>query len=131
MGSLIAHFAINADDVSATRRFYEQVFGWTFHPWGPPGFYHISDSAARADTAEPPPIGALQQRRELLPGQRTTGFECTVAVPDLAAVTRAVPANGGRLLMERSTIAGVGDLVYVADPSGNVVGAMRYDPTVE
>jgi len=25
----------------------------------------------------------------------------------------------------------VGDLVFFADPSGNVVGAMRYDPEAE
>ncbi len=30
--------------------------------------------------------------------------------------------------MEKTTIAGVGDLVFVADPSGHPVGAIRYDP---
>jgi hypothetical protein len=134
---LIAHFAINADDVSATRRFYEKVLGWTFTAWGPPGFYHISAddteprAGAGADADAAPIIGALQKRRELLPGRPTNGFECTVAVADVDDVARAVTANGGRMLMERSTIAGVGDLIYFADPSGNVLGAMRYDPTAE
>jgi uncharacterized protein len=117
----LAHFAINADDVDATKAFYETVFGWTFEPWGPPGFFHI-DTGTGA-----PPRGALQQRRELVPGEKTVGFECTVAVPDVDAVTKAAVAAGGRVVMARSTITGVGDLVFVADPSGNVVGAMRYD----
>ena len=30
-----------------------------------------------------------------------------------------------------TTIAGVGELVWLADPDGNVVGAMRYDPGAE
>jgi predicted enzyme related to lactoylglutathione lyase len=30
---------------------------------------------------------------------------------DVDEVARAVTANGGRMLMERSTIAGVGDLI--------------------
>ena len=33
---------------------------------------------------------------------------------------------GGRVVMERATIPGVGDLVFVADPSGNVVGVIQY-----
>jgi predicted enzyme related to lactoylglutathione lyase len=121
----LAHFAINADDVEATKAFYEHVFGWRFTPWGPPDFFHIETGAA----AGSPPQGALQRRRDLVPGAPTTGFECTVAVPDVDAVTTAALAHGGRVVMARTTITGVGDLVFVADPSGNVVGAMRYDDT--
>ena len=33
--------------------------------------------------------------------------------------------------MEKTTIVGVGDLIWLEDPSGNVVGAMRYDSTAE
>ncbi len=39
----------------------------------------------------------------------------------------AARANGGTVLMEKTTITGVGDLVFIADPSGNPFGAMRYD----
>jgi predicted enzyme related to lactoylglutathione lyase len=119
----LAHFAINADDVEATKTFYEDVFGWTFKPWGPPDFFQI-------DPGEPP-CGALQRRRELEPGTRTVGFECTISVSDVDAVTKAAVAAGGRVVMARTTISGVGDLVFVADPSGNVVGAMRYDGSAE
>ena len=121
----IAHFAINADDLPATRRFYENVFGWRFSAWGPPDFYQI-----RAPGGDDP-IGALQHRRELLSGQRTVGYECTIAVPEADAVAAAVRAAGGRVVMDRTTIAGVGDLMFFADPSGNVAGAMRYDRTAE
>ena len=125
----LAHFAINADDVEATKRFYEEVFGWRFEPWGPPDFFHIVTGAGETGTAGPQ--GALQRRRELEPGTRTVGFECTVAVSDVDAVARSAVAAGGRVVMARSTISGVGDLIFVADPSGNVVGAMRYDGSAE
>ncbi|HEV7652885.1 MAG TPA: VOC family protein [Actinophytocola sp.] len=118
----LAHFAINADDIDATKAFYETVFGWSFEPWGPPDFFQIDTGAGAA-----PLRGALQRRRELVPGEKTIGFECTVAVSDVDAVTRAAVAAGGRVVMRKSTITGVGDLVFVADPSGNVVGAMRFD----
>jgi predicted enzyme related to lactoylglutathione lyase len=119
----IAHFAVNTDDVSATRSFYEAVFGWELVAWGPPGFYRIRIGGELK--------GALQQRRDLVPGQPTLGYECTVAVPDVDEVARRVTANGGRILMAKTTIAGVGDLVFFADPGGNPVGAMRYDPSAE
>jgi len=119
----VAHFAINADDVGQARRFYEAVFEWRFEPWGPPEFFQITTAAGD----RPGPMGALQRRRDLADDVPTTGFECTVAVPDVDAVLRAVQANGGQVLMEKTTITGVGDLVFFADPSGNVCGAMRYD----
>src|SRR4051812_35991642 len=121
MSAELAHFAINADDVPATRSFYESVFGWRFSAWGPPDFYQIRTSP------DGPVRGALQKRRELVPGQPTIGYECTMAVDDVDAVAAAVVAAGGRLLMDRTTIAGVGDLIFFVDPGGNVVGAMRYD----
>jgi hypothetical protein len=124
----VRHFAINADDLSRARRFYERVFAWRFEPWGPPGFFMIS-------TGEPDgsgPLGSLQQRRELVPGRRMSGYECTIAVEDdVEKVAAAVRANGGRVVMEKATIPGVGDLIFFEDPEGNLAGAMRYDPKAE
>lgn len=119
----LTHFAINADDVPRTRRFYEQVFDWTFEAWGPPDFYRVAGDGR--------PGAALQARRSLVHGERTLGFECTVEVADVDAAVRAALAAGGRVLMARTTIAGVGHLVFLADPSDNVVGVMQYDPDAE
>jgi uncharacterized protein len=118
----VRHFSINADDLPRARHFYEQVFGWTFQPWGPPGFFMIATG-----DSEGHPLGSLQGRRELVPGRRMTGFECTIAVDDVEAVATAVVAGGGRILMEKATIPGVGDLIFFEDPEGNIAGAMRYD----
>ncbi|MEZ5294522.1 MAG: VOC family protein [Vicinamibacterales bacterium] len=119
----VRHFAINADDVPRAQRFYQQVFGWTFEPWGPPGFFQIGTGSVDRGR----PIGALQARREIAPGRPMTGFECTIAVDDVDAVAAAVVANGGKVLMEKATIPGVGDLIWFEDSEGNIAGAMRYD----
>src|SRR3954464_11319495 len=120
----VAHFAINADDVEQARAFYARAFGWSFAAWGPPGFYQIEakGSAVR---------GALQGRRELVKGQRTLGFECTFAVESIDATEQAVKAAGGKVVLARSVIVGVGTLMFFADPDGNVFGAMQYDPAAE
>ncbi|HEX4724844.1 MAG TPA: hypothetical protein VH333_20175 [Pseudonocardiaceae bacterium] len=70
---------------------------------------------------------AVQQRRELVADRPTNGFECTVGVDDVDRTIATALAAGGRVLMAPSTIPGVGRLVWLADPSGNVVGAMAYE----
>jgi uncharacterized protein len=42
-----------------------------------------------------------------------------------------VRANGGRILMEPTILPGIGELIFFQDSEGNVVGAMRYDETVD
>jgi uncharacterized protein len=113
----IAHVAINAADVDASLRFYAALFGWEFHEYAP-GFLRASLPAGL--------IAAVQARRDLLPDGPTTGLEVTFEADDVDAVAAAVVENGGRILMEKTAIPGVGELVFFADPGGNVAGAIRY-----
>ena len=114
----LAHFAINTDDIDRSKTFYEKVFGWKVTAWGPPGFYQIEGAGVR---------GALQKRRDLVDGTRTLGFECTIGVASIDATEKAVLANGGKVVLARSVIAGVGTLMFFQEPGGNVFGAMQYD----
>ena len=123
----IAHFAINADNVTRAKRFYEKAFGWTFSAWGPPDFYQIKTG----DDGGPAVLGALQKRRELVAGQRTIGYECTIAVSSIDDTAKAVLASGGKTVLEESIIVGVGALMFFQDPEGNVFGAIQFDPRAE
>ena len=125
MNPKLTHFAINADDVDATQAFYRAVFGWQFQDYGPPGFVQILDASGSA------PIGAIQQRRQLLDDEPTRGFECTFGVDDVEAVRERVLAAGGRILMEKFTISKVGTLIAFEDPGGNPALAMEYDDDAE
>ena len=119
MRATLRHFAINADDVPRAKRFYEAAFGWTFTPWGPPGFYQTRDSGGGH-------LGALQGRRDV-GGQRMPGMELTFGVDDISAAVAAIEANGGRILMQPFRLEGVGELIFFQDSEGNVAGAMQYD----
>lgn len=119
----IAHFAIHAEDCARARTFYENVFGWTFEPWGPPNFWLITTSPTGVR-------GALQERREPRTGTGRGGYECTIAVEDVAAVAEAIAANGGQITMPPFEIEAVGTLVMFEDTEGNVAGAMQYVPGV-
>ena len=122
MPNNLSRFAINADDVSRAKRFYEQVFGWRFEPWGPPDFYLV-------DTGDKGAVGGLlQERRELIKGTRMVGYECTLAVENIDDAIRGITAHGGKIAMPKFHIPTVGSGCYFTDPEGNVAGAMQYDP---
>jgi len=121
MPARVRHFAINADDTQRAMSFYERVFGWTFTPWGPPNFYQIKNAGDGL-------LGALQGRREIVPGAKMFGFECTLGVEDLKATIAAIEAGGGKVLMGPWKLDGVGELIFFEDPEGNLVGAMQYVP---
>jgi predicted enzyme related to lactoylglutathione lyase len=57
--------------------------------------------------------------------------EVTVAVDDVAACVAAARSAGGRVLLEATVLAGVGELAFVADPGGTPIGLMRYDSSAE
>jgi predicted enzyme related to lactoylglutathione lyase len=123
MPNNISFFAINADDVPRARKFYEAVFGWTFEPWGPPGFYVIQTGKGNPD----PIPGGLQERRELAPKQKMIGFECTIAVTNIDQAIRAIQANGGRLAAPKAHIPTVGTVAYFFDTEGNVAGIIQQE----
>jgi predicted enzyme related to lactoylglutathione lyase len=126
MPNNLSRFAINADNVPRARRFYEQVFGWRFEPWGPPDFYLIETGETANEKVEPTG-GLLQQRRELIPGTRMAGFECTIGVENIDRTISAIEANGGKLAMPKFHIPTVGSGCYFFDTEGNVAGAMQFE----
>jgi predicted enzyme related to lactoylglutathione lyase len=119
MPGTLRHFAINADDVPRAKRFYEEVFGWSFTPWGPPDFYQTRTTGEGH-------LGALQGRRDV-GGQRMPGMELTFGVDNIKATIAAIEAGGGAILMPPFRIEGVGELIFFRDTEGNVAGAMQYE----
>jgi len=117
MSSNLAFFAVHADDLPRAQKFYSKVFGWKFEPWGPPGFFIITTG----DKDDPGVPGALQKRHEVVPGERITGYECTIAVDDIDAAAKAVVANGGKVILPKCEIPTVGWLIKIQDSEGNTV----------
>jgi uncharacterized protein len=121
MSNNVSYFAINADDVTRARKFYEAVFDWQFEPWGPPNFYLIQ-TAKEGETAI---RGGLQERHERVPHQKTVGFECTISVADVDQAIRAIEANGGRMLSPKAHIPTVGTVAYFLDTEGNIAAVIQ------
>jgi hypothetical protein len=123
MANNLASFAIHADDVQRCRRFYEAVFQWRFEPWGPPDFYLVRTG----DEDRPGVQGLMHKRQQPRGAGGPNCFECTIAVDDLDAVTGAIAANGGRILMANAQVPTVGVLTKFEDTEGNMLSAMAYE----
>jgi predicted enzyme related to lactoylglutathione lyase len=119
------HFEIHAADPGRAERFYRTLFGWEIERFeGAPIDYRLITTGA-ADTAGID--GAIVQRQGDPPadGQAVNAYVCTIAVDSIEATEHDVPANGGRQVVERNEIPGVGLLSYFEDPEGNVFGALE------
>ncbi len=119
MAGTFRHFAINADDVDRARDFYGAVFGWSFTPWGPPGFFQTRDAGDAI-------LGALQERWQMGEGKRINTFVPTIGVDDIKAALAVIEDKGGRVVMQPYRIDGVGDIAYFEDPEGNICGIAQY-----
>ena len=126
MANQLSHFAIHADDLERARKFYAGVFGWTFQGFGGApmaDFCQILDAEGKSLA----PLGAMQSRKFNAAPQPVIGFECSIAVNDVDAVARAVQANGGKIVMPKAAIPGVGWIVKFMDSEGNLACPVQYD----
>jgi uncharacterized protein len=130
MTSQLSHFAIHADDLERARKFYGGVFGWTFQGIGMPmsDFCQIVPEPSENPSSH---IGAIQSRKFNSAPQPVIGYECSFKVDDVDAVARSVEANGGKIVLKKSAIPGVGWIVKFLDTEGNLACAVQNDPTAK
>lgn len=121
----LAHFSINANDMERAKAFYADVFGWSYQAYGPPGFYMIQGAAGPGNM-----LASLQKRRDIVPGKSIFGLECTLSVENSEKAEAAIKKAGGKIVMPRAVLAGIGKLFFFEDTEGNIIGAMEYDTNV-
>ena len=73
-----------------------------------------------------PGIDGAIVRRSLGPAAMTVN---TIDVSSLDTFTRKVTDAGGKVVMPKTTIPGVGYLAYCTDTEGNTFGMMQDDPS--
>jgi len=115
----IIHFDIPADDPARAQKFYQDVFGWTFDKWNGPMEYWM---AKTGDDKQPGINGGLAKR---MPGQ--TGVTNTIDVPSVDEFAKKIESNGGKVIMPKMAILGVGYFAQCLDTEGNVFGIIQMD----
>jgi uncharacterized protein len=116
----VVHFEISADDMDRARTFYETVFGWEFQKWGGEKEYYLVKTGP---DDEPGINGGMFKR------MGPVGHVNTVDVTDVDASIATVEANGGKVVMAKMAVPGVGWLVYCKDTEESIFGMMQPDPS--
>jgi uncharacterized protein len=108
----VVHFEMTADDVERAAEFYAKALGWRSK--GSP----FAEGYQMAATGQGSGInGAIMARTSQ--AQPTIVW---VEVDDIDAAIEGVRNAGGGTVNDKSTIPGQGQVVYVRDTEGNVLG---------
>jgi predicted enzyme related to lactoylglutathione lyase len=121
--SRVIHFELPADNPERAVDFYKKIFGWTFHKWDGPQEYWL---VSTGQDTEPGINGGLMRRQ--YPGAGTCN---TIDVASLDQAVASVAQHGGKTVVPKMAIPGVGHLAYCSDTEGNVFGLMQADKTAK
>jgi len=115
----VVHFEISADEPERAVKFYTDVFGWNTQKWGGPKDYWLIKTGAE----EQPGIngGIFKRKGEV-------NFVNTIDVPSVDEFATRVKEHGGKVVVPKTAIPGVGYLIYCQDTENNVFGIMQDDP---
>ncbi|MFI6940450.1 VOC family protein [Streptomyces sp. NPDC050418] len=101
-------------DVEAGKRFYGELFGWTFDEGAGPAHGHYVQAYKEGKA-----VAALAPKQD---GRMPTVWNVYLATPDAPATARAVKEAGGGLVMEPMPIGRFGTMALATDPEGAVFG---------
>jgi predicted enzyme related to lactoylglutathione lyase len=108
-------FDLSTTDLEAAKRFYGDLFGWTYEDSGPEmGHYCMAFANGRAAAAMAPKM----------PGQESGPVAWTVyfGVADAAAAAARIVAAGGSMMVDPMSVGDVGSMGIAVDPDGAVFG---------
>ncbi|MFE7960519.1 VOC family protein [Streptomyces sp. NPDC057413] len=102
-------------DVEAGKRFYGELFGWSFEPaYGDSVWAHLDGE----------PVAALARKAD---GRLPTVWTVHFATPDAEALARRVQAAGGQVVTAPTRVGDLGVAVLATDREGAVFGLWQPD----
>lgn len=115
----IVHYEIPAKNPAKLSKFYANVLGWKFKDSGMTGMKYW---LIRTSPSTNLPSGGMYKKSA--PKQSPTTY---VAVKNIDASTRKLQKSGGKVLMPKQPIPGMGWSVVAQDPEGNMLGLFQND----
>jgi predicted enzyme related to lactoylglutathione lyase len=114
------HFDLTVDNPERAMKFYRDTFGWKFEKWDGPLEYWM---VTTGDEKEPGINGGLSKKGESgMPSMNTIG------VPSVDRFSKKIQDNGGKVLMPKTPIPGVGWFATCQDTEGNIFGIIEQSP---
>ncbi len=118
----VIHFEIPADNPQRAIKFYEESFGWKIEKWNGPFDYWL---VMTGEEDEPGINGAIMSR------EMGDMVKNTIAVDSFEEYAEKIKKAGGKFLMEKQTLPGVGSMAAFEDTEGNVSVLIEPEPMPE
>ena len=117
MDHTIVHFEIPADDVKKLRKFYSELFGWKIEKMpGPVEYWGIATVPVneKGMPQRPGVNGGMMKRQN--PEHKPVNY---IAVESVNEYVKKIEALGGRVIVPKMEVPGIGWWALALDPEGN------------
>jgi len=108
----VCHFEIPADDIERAKNFYSKLFGWEIKKFEKHPNYWIFST--KSPDGKPGITGAIEKRKNVNPN-----IMCNICVDSIDKYIARVEELGGKVLVPKSAVPGVGYYSYCVDTEGN------------
>lgn len=116
----VVHFELPTENMGASKKFYETVFGWHLEKFkGPVDYMLVMTGDPNSHGIDGGLGGAANQFKATVN---------TLEVEEIDQLLQTVLANGGEIVVPKDEIPGVGYLAYIREPGGAVLGLLQPFP---
>lgn len=123
MDHTFVHFEIPVDDVEKMRRFYSKAFGWKIERMPGPMEYWNIETVPVDEKGVPVRRGV---NGGLIKKERSEQSPLSyIGVESLDECTKKVESAGGKVLMRKEEVPGMGWWALIQDPEGNSFGLFQ------
>lgn len=124
----VIHFDLYADDPRRASEFYGKAFGWKFEKWKGEGMeYWLIMTGSETE----PGIDGGMAKREKEWSKSSSNNAITIGVSEIDAAMEKVEKFGGKIVMPKMAIPGVGWFATFKDTEGNTLSVMQEDKSVK
>jgi len=109
----IVHFEIPAENVEKMRKFYSRLFGWKIERVAGPIEYYLIETAPEGKG-----VGGGMSKKEDQ-SQQSMNYYLVESVDEYS---RKVEELGGKIIMPKQTVPGMGHFAVAIDPERNIFG---------
>jgi predicted enzyme related to lactoylglutathione lyase len=123
----ITHFEIHVSDVDRAKKFYGELFGWTFQDWD---MGETKYTGIMTKDGERGANGGFVMRHGAAPveGAAVNAYVCTMEITEpVDGLLEKIVAAGGTIALPKMPIPGMGWLGYGKDLDGNIFGILQAD----
>jgi predicted enzyme related to lactoylglutathione lyase len=118
----IIHFEIPADDVEKLRKFYGELFGWKIEKMSLMEYWNIETVPVdeKGMTVRPGVNGGMMKRQN--PEHKPVNY---IGVESIEEYVKKIEALGGKVIVPKTEIPGIGWFALALDPEGNQFGIFQ------